>query len=146
MHKGWYAIFEDSAAPLPGTDIPAIMRETRQVEPGIEIIQMGYRFRITKGAKMSQFDLATKLSLHGTDRLLKRTCGQKMLLASAKGVRMLKDRLLKGSPCYFDHCVGQLQATGVVKMAKHPICGSRAHFSLVSAKNGKRMQAEMPED
>ena len=125
--------------------MPAVLREMHQVEEGIEIIQMGHRFRVTKGAKMSQLDLATMLPLLGTDKLLKRICSQKKFLATAKVVQMPMDRLLKGPPCFFDHCVGQLQATGVVKMARHPICGGRAHFSLVTAKNRKWMEAEMHE-
>ena len=127
--KQWYAILEDSAAPLSGMSMAALHRPTKDEGEDVQIIQMGYRFQVQTGFKCSLLDLSSMRRLPGTATNLLRTCRQKMLLATPKGIQLLRNRLLRGPSCFYDHCVGELQRTGIVKMMKRPLCGSRRHFS-----------------
>ena len=75
-------------------------------------------------------------------QVLDRKMGEKLILVAANGVSVLADRLLKGPPANFDHCVGDLQNMGIVQRASQPLAGSRRHFSLVD--NGRMQEESMP--
>ena len=121
----------------------AVHRATKDASEEVQIIQMGYCFQVQKAFKCSLLDLSSMRRIPGTATNLLRTCGQKMLLATPKGLQLLRNRLLRGPPCFYDHCVGEMQRTGIVKMMNRPLCGSRRHFSLVTAGNCTCIQEEL---
>ena len=107
----------------------------------VEIIQAGYRYQVQKGHRCHRLNLHT-MAPTDAGSYMDRACGQKMLIATYKGINMIKDRLLKGETNFFDHCIADLQMTGMVQLMPKPICGSRQHFSLVSAARGKWLMEE----
>ena len=141
--KKWYVICEDSAVPLVGKNMASILRALTTADRGAEIIQAGYRFQVQKGFRSHELNLHTMELVPGTGMHISRACGQKMLLATYKGINLIKDRLLKGPPAYYDHCISELQRSKMVHLMHRPICGSRGHFSLVSAKKEKWVKAEL---
>ena len=143
MKKRWYVICEDSAVPLEGKNMTSVLKAVTLADSRTEIIQAGFRFRLQKGFRSSILDLRTMTKVPDTGAHITRACGQKMLLATYKGVSLIKDRLLRGPPAYFDHCIAELQRSGLVHLMNRPICCSRRHFSLVSAKEGKWIQDEL---
>ena len=73
-----------------------------------------------------------------------RVMGQKLFIATSKGVDLLHRRLLCGPVDYFDTCMHELSYAGKVMRAEFPLAGSREHYSLVSG--GKTIKEEMPEN
>ena len=136
LSKRWYVICEDSAMPLIRRNLISVQKAVTRVERGVEIIQAGYRFQVQKGHKSHKLNLHTMTPTEeGTH--ITRACGQKMLIATYKGINLIKDRLLKGEAAFYDHCIADLQRSGIVHLMQKPICGSRHHFSLVSHNKGK---------
>ena len=68
--------------------------------------------------------------------------GQKIFVATCKGVKLLLHRLLKGEQDYFDTSMCQLIRANVAIRDDRPLAGSRAHYSLVYG--GKWLIEEMP--
>ena len=68
--------------------------------------------------------------------------GQKLFIATRKGVKLLLHRLLKGKQDYFDTSMCQLIRANVAIRDDRPMAGSRAHYSLVDG--GKWQKEEMP--
>ena len=124
-------------------NMSSVLKALTLVDPNIEIIQAGFRFRVQKDFKSFNLNLHTMEKIPGTGAHITRACGQKMLLATYKGVSLIQDRLLRGPPAYFDHCISQLQKSKVVHLLARPICGSRRHFSLVTSKEGTWIQDEL---
>ena len=57
--------------------------------------------------------------------------GQKIFIATRRGVKLLLHRLLKGKQDYFDTSMCQLIRANVAIRDERPLAGSRAHYSLV---------------
>jgi len=141
--RSWYLLAEDSCKPFPHIRLHDLQQQLALAKPETEILQLGCRFIVTKGAKLHKLDLDTmQYDLSPPERVPRRTCGQKLLAVTPMGLHLLARRLLRGPAAYFDHCIGELQRNGVVETAAHPIAGSRAHFSLVL--NGTPAMEEMP--
>ena len=57
--------------------------------------------------------------------------GQKLFLATRRGIDLLRNRLLKGPQDYFDMSMCELIRANVAMRDILPLAGSRAHYSLV---------------
>ena len=68
--------------------------------------------------------------------------GQKLFVATRKGVKLLLHRLLKGEQDFFDISMCQLIRANVAMRDDKPMAGSRKHYSLVDG--GKWQLEEMP--
>ena len=71
-----------------------------------------------------------------------RIMGQKLLMATRKGVELLLHRLLKGKQDYFDASMCELIRANVAMRDEWPMAGSGAHYSLVDG--GKEQDEQMP--
>ena len=72
-----------------------------------------------------------------------RVMGQKLFVATSRGVDLLHQRLLCGPVDYFDTCMHELTRVGKAMRSEFPLAGSREHYSLVNG--GKTVGEEMPE-
>ena len=72
-----------------------------------------------------------------------RVMGQKLFIATSRGVDLLHQRLLCGPVDYFDTCMHELTRAGKAMRSEFPLAGSREHYSLVDG--GKIIGEEMPE-
>ena len=77
-----------------------------------------------------------------TKRKVMKIVGQKLFVATRRGVKLLLHRLLKGEQDYFDTSMCQLIRANVAIRDDKPLAGSRAHYSLVDG--GKWQCEEMP--
>jgi hypothetical protein len=140
--KEWYLFAEDSAKTLKGASLDGIRDEMLQVtlrNPDIEIVQLGFR-RLTGKKKMSLLNLTTmRHEKEDVRKSVVKIIGQKMFMATRRGVDLLHRRLLMGPDDYFDLCVAELVRAGVAMRSRIPIVGCRNHYSLV---DGGKQQAE----
>ena len=72
-----------------------------------------------------------------------RVMGQKLFIATTRGVELLHRRLLWGPVDYFDTCMHELTLAGKVMRSEFPLAGSREHYSLVNG--GRMLEEEIPE-
>jgi hypothetical protein len=140
--KEWYLFAEDSAKTLKGASLDSIRDEMLQVtvhHPGVEIVQLGFR-RLTGQKKMPLLDLATmKHTKEDCRAKVAKIVGQKLFMATRRGVDLMHRRLLMGPDDFFDNCVAELIRAGVAMRSRMPITGCRTHYSLV---DGGKQQAE----
>ena len=141
-HKDWFIIAEDSAKLFPTASISAIQARLRNIPLGVEILQTGYR-STSRPTKMKLLDLDTMQFVQEKEenRVIK-IIGQKLFVATRKGVKLLLHRLLKGKQDFFDTSMCQLIRVNVAIRDARPLAGSRAHYSLVDG--GKWQMEEMP--
>ena len=140
--QDWFIIAEDSAKLFPKASIVAIQARLRNVPPGVEILQTGYR-KTVRQKTMMLLDLPTmKFIQEETKRKVMKIVGQKLFVATRRGVKLLLHRLLKGEQDYFDTSMCQLIRANVAFRDDRPMAGSRAHYSLVDG--GKWQHEEMP--
>ena len=106
--QDWFIIAEDSAKPFPKASIEAIQARLRKIPPGIEILQTGYR-KANRQKQMRLLDPSTMKFIHeNTVTKVMKIIGQKLFVATRKGVKLLLHRLLKGEQDYFDTSMCQL--------------------------------------
>ena len=106
--QDWFIIAEDSAKLFPQASIEAIQSRLRNIPPGIEILQTGYR-KATKRKPMKLLDLSTMNFIHEeNEKRVTKIVGQKLVVATRKGVKLLLHRLLKGEQDFFDISMCQL--------------------------------------
>ena len=140
--QDWFIIAEDSAKLFPKASIEAIQARLRKIPPGIEILQTGYR-KANRQKQMRLLDLSTMKFIHeNTVTKVMKIIGQKLFVATRKGVKLLLHRLLKGEQDYFDTSMCQLIRANVAMRDEKPMAGSRAHYSLVDG--GRWQREEMP--
>ena len=140
--QDWFIIAEDSAKLFQKASIEAIQSRLRNIPPGVEILQTGYR-KANKRKQMRLLDLSTMGYIReDTERKVTKNIGQKLFVATRKGVKLLLHRLLKGVQEYFDTSMCQLIRANVAIRDDRPMAGSRAHYSLVDG--GKWQDEEMP--
>ena len=140
--RDWFIIAEDSARLFPTASIQAIQYRLRHIPPGIEILQTGYR-RTVRHREMKLLDLDTMQFIDEVvENKVMKSMGQKLFIATRRGVKLLLHRLLKGKQDYFDTCMCQLIRANVAFRDDRPMAGSRAHYSLVDG--GKLLIEEMP--
>ena len=72
-----------------------------------------------------------------------RVMGQKVFIATSRGVDLLHQRLLCGPVDYFDTCMHELTYAGKAMRSEFPLAGSREHYSLVNG--GIIIEEEIPE-
>ena len=141
-HKDWFIIAEDSAKLFSTASISAIQSRLRSIPQGVEIMQTGYR-RTTRPTKMKLLDLETmQVVQEEEENKVIKIIGQKLFIATRRGVKLLLHRLLKGKQDYFDTSMCQLIRAHVAIRDERPLAGSRAHYSLVDG--GKWQMEEMP--
>ena len=141
-HKDWFIIAEDSAKLFPTASIHAIQARLRNIPLGVEILQTGYR-RTVRQTRMKLLDLDTmQFVKEKVENKVTKIIGQKLFVATRKGVKLLLHRLLKGEQDYFDTSMCQLIRANVAIRDDRPLAGSRAHYSLVDG--GKWQIEEMP--
>ena len=120
------------------------MQSIAKAPPGIEILQLGYR-KLT-GKKPAQFlhlDTMRRDNNPEKNKKVLRVMGQKVFIATSRGVDLLHQRLLCGPVDYFDTCMHELTYAGKVMRSEFPLAGSRGHYSLVNG--GEITGEEMPE-
>ena len=140
--QDWFIIAEDSAKLFPKASIEAIQARLRNIPSGVEILQTGYR-RTTKQRQMQLLDLSTMEYIHEeNEKKVTKIVGQKLFVATRKGVKLLLHRLLKGEQDFFDISMCQLIRANVAMRDDKPMAGSRKHYSLVDG--GKWQLEEMP--
>jgi len=139
--REWFIIAEDSAKLLPGASIVQLQSRIREAPPNVEIIQTGYR-RTTGLKDMQLLDLETMRYIDGQANRVTKIMGQKLFLATRRGIELLKSRLLKGTQDYFDVSMCDLIRANVAMRDILPLAGSRAHYSLVDG--GKSLPEEIP--
>ena len=145
-HREYWLFAEDSAKLIdPNSDIGALLRhEARQAPQGVEIIQLGYR-RLTAKRRFNLLDLDTMQIIEkDAGQKIVKIVGQKLFMATVKGIDLLKRRILCGSVAYFDQCMGELIRAGVAIRASRPLAGSRKHYSMVDG--GKLQNEELPKE
>ena len=145
-HREYWLFAEDSVKLLaPDSDIGALLRhEARHAPQGIEIVQLGYR-RLTAKRKFNLLDLDTMQILEkDADQRTVKIVGQKLFMATVKGIDLLKRRILCGNVAYFDQCMCELIRAGVAIRASRPLAGSRQHYSMVDG--GKLQNEELPKE
>ena len=141
-HKDWFIIAEDSAKLFPTASIHEIQARLRNIPLGVEILQTGYR-RTVRPTKMKLLDLDTmQFVQEEVQNKVIKIIGQKLFIATRKGVKLLLHRLLKGEQDYFDTSMCQLIRANVAIRDERPLAGSRAHYSLVDG--GKLQMEEIP--
>ena len=140
--QDWFIIAEDSAKLFPKASIEAIQSRLRNIPPGVEILQTGYR-KANKRKQMRLLDLSTMRYIReDTESKVTKNIGQKLFVATRNGVKLLLHRLLKGVQEYFDTSMCQLIRANVAIRDDRPMAGSRAHYSLVDG--GKWQAEQMP--
>ena len=140
--QDWFIIAEDSAKLFPKASIEAIQARLRNIPSGVEILQTGYR-RTTKQRQMKLLDLSTMRFIHEeNEKKVTKIVGQKLFVATRKGVKLLLHRLLKGEQDFFDISMCQLIRANVAIRDDKPMAGSRKHYSLVDG--SKWQPEEMP--
>ena len=148
----WWAFAEDSCKlityesqeTLETHFLSLVKQSIAKAPPGIEILQLGYR-KLT-GKKPAQFlHLDTMRRDNNPEKTKKvmRVMGQKIFIATSRGVDLLHQRLLCGPVDYFDTCMHELTYAGKVMRSEFPLAGSREHYSLVNG--GEIIEEEMPE-
>ena len=147
----WWAFAEDSCKlityesqeTLKTHFLSLIMQSIAKAPPGIEILQLGYR-KLTGKKHAQLLHLDTMRRDSNQTKKVMRVMGQKLFIATSKGVDLLHRRLLCGPVDYFDTCMHELSYAGKVMRSEFPLAGSREHYSLVSG--GKTIEEEMPEN
>ena len=92
---------------------------------------------------MKLLDLSTMLfKKEEKEHRITKIIGQKLLIATRRGINLLHQRLLKGKQDYFDTSMGELIRANVAMRDPRPLAGSRMHYSLVDG--GKWQAEEMP--
>ena len=146
----WWAFAEDSCklityetqATYETHFLSLIMQSIALAPPNIEIIQLGYR-KLTgkKPAAALHLDTMRRDDKAKPEKVM-RVMGQKLFVATSKGVDLLHKRLLCGPIDYFDTCMHELTRAGVAMRTEIPLAGSREHYSLVNG--GTITSEEMP--
>ena len=128
---------EDSCKLFGGVRLSDFVTRVRQLPPEIEILQTGWR-KLTGAQLVHVLDLDT-MEYVGERRRVVKIMGQKLLIATRRGIELIGERLIKGQQQYFDVCITELIGMGVAMRDSMPMGGSRRHFSLV---DGCKMQEE----
>ena len=146
----WWAFAEDSCklityetqATYETHFLSLVMQSIALAPPGIEIIQLGYR-KLTGRKHAAALHLDTmRRDDNAKHEKVMRVMGQKLFVATSKGVDLLHKRLLCGPIDYFDTCMTELTRSGVAMRTETPLAGSREHYSLVDG--GRMASEEMP--
>ena len=75
--------------------------------------------------------------------MITKNIGQKLLMATRRGIKLLHHRLLKGEWSDFDTIMGELIREKLAIGDAKPLAGSREHYSLT--KEGKWQREELPD-
>ena len=135
--REWFIMAEDSCKLFEHIRLRDFVTRVRKLPPEIEILQTGWR-RLTGAQQIEVLDLDTMEYVRERRRVVK-IMGQKLLIATRRGIELIGERLIKGQQQYFDVCITELIGMGVAMRDSMPMGGSRRHFSLV---DGCKMQEE----
>ena len=131
--QDWFIIAEDSAKLSPLATIETIQLRLQNLPHGIEILQTGYCRCEDKRMTMKRLP----------GGMITKIIGQKLFIATRRGIKLLHHRLLKGKWNDFDTAMGELIRAKVAIGDAKPLAGSREHYSLT--KKEKWQREEIPD-
>ena len=88
-------------------------------------LQTGWR-RLTGAQQIEVLDLDA-MDYVGECRRVVQIMGQKLLVATRRGVELIGERLINGQQQYFHFCIAELIGMGVAMRDSMPMGGSRRH-------------------
>ena len=142
--QDWFIIAEDSVQLSPRATIETIQLRLQNLPHGIEILQTGYCRCEDEPMTMKLLDLPTMFhKKEEPEGLITKIIGQKLFIATRRGIKLLHHRLLKGKQNDFDTSMGELIRAKVAIGDAKPLAGSREHYSLT--KKEKWQREEIPD-
>ena len=135
--QDWFIIAEDSAKLSPLVTLETIQIRLQNLPHGIEILQTGYCRCEDKHM------IPKRLGQEEPGGMITKIIGQKLLIATRRGIKLLHHKLLKGKWSDFDTAMGELIRDKMAIGDAKPLAGSREHYSLT--KKGKWQREELPD-